>query len=109
MVTLLLVARARIDALNIQSVTPLMLASQSGYAQMVAVLLGHGASVNLKAGGTTYIKGFSALHFAALRGHSQIAEQLLEAGTDAMPRWRAVTPLMIAAREGNVDTMLALM
>ena len=134
MAALLLRAGARIDAANDFGVTPLLLASGNGRPAMIALLLEagadpkvaaasgevplmtaartgnleavdalleRGADVNYNAPG----HGQSALMWAISERHSIVARQLVERGADVHRRSSGgYTPLLFAARVGDVDS-----
>ena len=62
---------------DFDSLTPLMLASQSGYPEVVKALLDFEASVNMRD-----CTGETALHKAAKAGHTNVAEKLLSKRAD---------------------------
>jgi uncharacterized protein len=55
-----------------------MMAAQEGRCETVQAILEAGAAVNLMD-----IAGYTALHFAARKGHEAVVGLLLEAGADA--------------------------
>ncbi len=72
-------------------------AARSGDVDALRSLLAEGADAN-----TTQGDGMTALHWAAERGHSAVAELLLSAGADgeAQTRVGSYTPLHLASRSG---------
>jgi len=56
-------------------VCPIIAASAMGFTDIVKLLIEHNADVN-----TTMKSGHTALHFAAVEGHLDIAVLLLDAG-----------------------------
>ncbi len=77
--------------------TPLILACETGSAEMAGLLVEKGAVVDLRNGG----RG-TALHAAAKWGYPQLVKLLLDAGADPNLQdglWR--TPLMLAARHAH--------
>lgn len=75
----------------------LQLATSHNQKELVEMLLAYGADVN--SGGR---KGFTALHFAALRGNVEIGKMLIEKGADVNMKTKdGVTPLYFAEREKN--------
>lgn len=65
--------------------TPLMMAAKNGRLSVARVLIGVGANVNIKAYGYPYpnaseFQGYTALHWASIRGHGNLAVELLRAG-----------------------------
>src|SRR5688572_16661416 len=85
--------------------TPLMTAARTGKAEAVRLLLARGASVN----GAERWKQQTALMWAAHEGNAEVTRILLEAGANVSARsafgW---TPLLFAARQGQVATIDAL-
>jgi uncharacterized protein len=80
-----------------------------GSTKCVAVLLSHGADVNLAAGSSEgYL--YSSLFAAARKGHVAVCRQLVEAGADL--EFRSVhqfTPLHVAAQLGHCGVAALLM
>ncbi len=119
--------KAGVDAntASAEGETALMTCSRSGSVEAVKILLKHGANVNAKENW----RGQSALMWAAAEGHTDVVKVLLEAGADrharakappmrgggeagAAPRRRNATdftPLLFAVREGQIDTVRALL
>lgn len=108
--------------------TPLMAAARSGNAGAVSLLVRRGADVNARES----VRGQTALMWAADQRHADVARALVEAGADVHARsstWRQLentagntnpsgdfemehggsTPLLFAARQGDVDTARALL
>lgn len=73
--------------------TPLMLAAQYGQSDITAMLLGKGADPNKQT-----VKGWSAIHFAALNGADAVAAQLFEAGAVVLPVSDSATARLATAR-----------
>jgi cytohesin len=88
--------------------TLLIEAAIRGSTKCIAVLLSHGADVNLAA---VYKSGpVSPLHAAAQNGHVAVCRQLLEAGADMGFRGELQsTPLHVAAQTGKVGVVALLM
>jgi hypothetical protein len=83
-------------------------AALSGSTKCIAVLLSHGADVNL----ATVFEGdpVSPLLAAALKGHVAVCRQLVEAGANIEFRGQhQFTPLHFAAQEGKVGVAALLM
>ncbi|MDX1577357.1 MAG: ankyrin repeat domain-containing protein [Gemmatimonadota bacterium] len=85
---------------------PVADAAQEGDLEAVRALLREGADPNAAQG-----DGMTALHWAAMRGHAEMAEALLYAGahTESTTRIGGYTPLHLAARYGRgalVTTLL---
>jgi ankyrin repeat protein len=78
-------------------ITPLIVASQKGYSDVVEQLLGAGANLDL-----ADKDGKTALMFASVYGYSEVVEQLLKAGANPdYARKDGVTALMLASQEGH--------
>jgi len=75
---------------HIQS-TPLHFASHRGFADIVLVLLQHGADANAREG----CSGTTPLHWAAEAGHRNVAAALLDAGAslEAVDDWYQLPPI----------------
>ncbi|KAN0137681.1 Ankyrin repeat-containing domain protein [Lactarius tabidus] len=108
---MLLRLEADVDSLNDKGLTPLQQASQGqrrGHRDVVRLLLGHGAIVNLYD-----IRRNTALHFTASEGHLEVARMLLERGADVNSQNdEGLTPLQRASqvrREGQQDIMRLLL
>lgn len=92
----------RVDAPNRSDETALMLAALRGHLGVVQQLLAHGAAVNRG--------GWSPLHYAATGSDPHIVELLLAKGAQVDARSpNGTTPLMMAARYGNEDSVSLLM
>jgi ankyrin repeat protein len=91
-----------IDARNAQDESPLMLASLRGDLGLVKQLVGRSADVNKP--------GWTALHYAATRGHLAVIRLLLEhhAYIDAESP-NGTTPLMMAAHYGSPEAVKLLL
>ncbi len=85
--------------------TPLMIAARSGSAEMVALLLDHGADIE----GVWTTPGFTPLIGAASTGHVPVIELLLKRGarTDAHTD-QGATALHIAAQSNQPEAIKAL-
>ena len=85
--------------------------------ELVDVLLESGASPGMKTRGGVRVneRGFAAPRCVCRAGDHQIAGKLLAAKADpeqaahAMPRWRGLTPLAIAAAHGQLDVIALLL
>ena len=74
----------------------LLAASLQGHADVVRVVLGHGAQVNARDS-----RGQSPLYLASWKGHRTAAETLLDGGAEVDAREQnGWTPLMIGSAEG---------
>ena len=80
--------------------------AKQGDAEAVRSLLEGGADPNLAQG-----DGFTALHAAAMEGHTGVVEALLEKGAEvgATTRIGAYTPLHLASRGGHGSVVRALL
>lgn len=80
---------------------PLLLAIIQGNAQIVELLIGHGASIKAKDG----VTGTPPLYAAAAHGHLSVLKILIEHGAniDAVRTSDGETPLHAAAQGGNVE------
>ena len=90
-----------------KSKSPLMIASQLGYVDIVRKLLTYGARIN-----ATSKTGWSSLLSACLHGHAEVVEALLEAkdvDVNLCKRDSGYTPLMIASEEGHDDIVRKLL
>lgn len=76
--TLLIQARASINAQDKEGSTALIVASKAGNQQLVQALLQHNANTNVQ-----NQAGFAAIHVAAGQGHTAIVKMLLESKVDA--------------------------
>jgi ankyrin repeat protein len=78
---------------------PLILTCNEGLLGHVELLLERGAPVNQPS------KRGTALHVAANGGFTEVVKRLLAAGAVAEPdvRWHSYTPLLLAARAGNLE------
>jgi len=102
----LLGAGATSDAGNRYGVTPLLQASRTGDASIMAALLKAGASANRAPG-----DGETPLMSAARTGNADAVRLLLEAGADVngSDAYQRQTPLMWAAAEGHLAVTEALL
>lgn len=94
---------ARISVANKDQVTPLHIACSEGYDDVVNHLLlcGHAEKDELVSAKDN--QGNTALHYGVESGVEEIVHVLLLSGADPIAqKWNDVTPLHIAARNGNI-------
>jgi len=91
---------------RLESVTPLYMASESGSAPMVELLLKHGANVNQADG-----LGTTPLMMAAASGNAAVVKALLDHGADVNIKEHAheQTALMFAANLNRADVISVLL
>jgi uncharacterized protein len=99
MVELLLKAGASVNAISGTGETPLMIASRTGNVTVVQTLLAHGAEVDAREPSRKQ----TALMWAVAEGHRDVAQALIEHGANVRARSDNFTPLLFAAREGDVE------
>ncbi len=110
--------------------TPIMTAARTGSAEAVRLLIAHGADVNV----SEESRAQTALMWAVAQGHREVVEALLEHGADVAARSRVrprlmhadntnasqydqgvmwnrggFTPLLFAARHGDIDSATLLL
>ena len=93
--TLLVAGGANVNDEDAWGVSATVLAAHSGFADLVAFLLDHGADPNAARA------GFTALHEAVMRRDGKIAEALLAYGADANARLGTWTPTRRSSRDWN--------
>jgi len=83
---------------------PIIRAAREGTAEVVRLLLDHGASVRAR---SEWLAGGTALHETAARGKTDVAAVLLDAGAEVNgARTRdGLTPLALAAVQGRLETV----
>lgn len=99
-VRLLLREEADVNAKDSEGLTPLHLAALKGQVNVFRLLLNGGADINMKA------KGMKVIHFAAIGGQVpllEVLEPVCELGEKADS---GLTPLHLAAKRGNLETVL---
>ena len=97
----LLAAGSNANAAQSNGVTPVMMASRTGNVNIVKALLAHGAKVKA----LTADSQQSALMWAAAEGHLDVVRALVENGADVHgSSQRGFTPLLHAARNGDIET-----
>ena len=86
--------------------TPLMTAARTGRPEVVRLLIDAGADVDAREGWREQ----TALMWAAAERNAAAAQVLIEAGADVAARSQAgMTPLLFAARSGDIDTVRTLL
>lgn len=87
---------------NISNITPLMLAAQQGPIESIKTLLTNGAKINAQTTGV--VAGNSALMIAIQQNKYNIVKLLIDNDADVNNiSDTGITPLMIAAKIGNID------
>ena len=100
-VTQLLDAGADPNASQMNGLTPLMTAARTGNPDVVKALLSRGANLNAATATTQE----TALMWAIVERHPDIVRELVEHGADVDPMpQQALSPLMAAAGNGDIDT-----
>jgi len=87
MAAILLAHDANLNAMGAKygviQVMPLHLAAEAGFADVIQVLLDHGADINACTGGQNRV---TPLHMAAAKGKSDVVKMLLRSGADVNAR-----------------------
>lgn len=122
----LITAGANANAQDVDDMTPLHLATERGYREIVQALIRAGADVNAQStmhGVVRQIRfraghffnepenilNVRSLHYAAREGHLEIVQMLLAAGADVnVQDGQGWTPLHVAARNGHREMVQAL-
>jgi ankyrin repeat protein len=95
---------AALDALDRNGMTPLMIACNMGDRKGSAIAL-----MLIEAGCNTRVRrddGMSSLEFAVKRCSPEVVRRLIVSGLPVDgPKGRKLTPAMVAARAGNVETL----
>ena len=101
MVARLLAAGANPNAAQANGLTPLMTAARTGSLAVVQALLARGADVDAATASTRE----TALMWAVAGRHREVARALVERGAAVHPQpGQAYSPLVAAARNGDVET-----
>ncbi len=85
--------------------TPLQLAAFFGHAETVALLLDHGAEINLHSRNKTFARGVPILQSAVASGNVDVVKILLARGADVNIKGEEndLTPLHAAAFDGQLE------
>ena len=106
MVERLLAAGANPNAAQVNGLTPLMTAARTGSLEVVEALLARGADVDAATAATHE----TALMWAVAGRHRDVVRALVARGADVHPQPRqAFSPLIAAARNGDVETARVLL
>lgn len=101
-VTALLKAGANVNAKAVEGLTALMVASNSGHAAIVKLLLANGSDVNA----ATTPRGYTPLMFATENGNLEVMRALINAGANVNHQdTDGYTALMDACVHGNVPVI----
>jgi ankyrin repeat protein len=85
--------------------SPLILAAENGYTEVVKVLLAKGAKLE-----RATINGYTSITLASQNGHTDVVILLLEHGADVNETMNnGNTPLIMAAQEGHIDVVKLLL
>ncbi|KAK3529075.1 hypothetical protein QTP70_016513 [Hemibagrus guttatus] len=90
-------AGADLNKMSDDRTSPLCAAVDSGHKEVVELLVSEGAEVN----GTYYISGWSCLHQAAYKGHTEIVKFLVNVCSLEVVDDYGITPLFVAAQYGH--------
>ena len=105
MIARLLAAGANVNASQTSGLTSLMTAARTGNADIVTTLITAGANVNA----TVNTTQSTALMWAVSEPHPEVVRILLNAGADPhVSTSKGFTPLMFAARNGDINTAKSL-
>ena len=84
----------------VRGLTALMMASANGHTEIVKLLLGKGAEVNVK----NTDDGVTALFMASANGHTEIVKLLLDKGADVnVKNIYGITALFMASAHGHTE------
>ncbi len=100
----LLIAGVDADSQDDRNVPALIWAADLGYADIVELLIEHGARIDSRE------SGVSALMVASMEGHNRIVDKLIEAGANVnLQNQDGMTALMSAAFKGHDDIVTTLL
>lgn len=103
---ILLQAGADPNEFTNEETTPLFIAVENKHADIVQLLLKHGANIN----GSHSCSGWNALHQASYEASTEIMKLLLEQGVDKESKDDfGITPLFIAAQYGKLESVKLLL
>ncbi len=101
---LLLRAGSSISERSAAGWTPMMLAAGAGQAEIVNLLIRHGADVDARGFGEENNEGMTALMAAAMHGHAEVVKLLIDRGSNIHLRSRAgYTALLLSSSKGHLD------
>jgi ankyrin repeat protein len=83
-------------------ITPLLVATQNGHAEVVKVLIAHGADPNL----AKTDHGATPLHFASYQGNLEIVQELISHQAElnvTLTNKHGATPLHLASQNGHLE------
>jgi ankyrin repeat protein len=89
----------RVDQEDRAGFTPLHRAASNGHAEVVSLLLDHGASPD----GAEARRSMTPLFCAVSAGHADVLHALLKAGARVNSPLDHFTPLCVAAADGNIE------
>ena len=87
-----------VNARNNFGSTPLMVTCYNGHMNVATYLVEHGAKIHLQDK-----DGNTCLHYAAERGHVEVASKLLCLGAKEKQNYQRLTPLLVARNHCNIE------
>ena len=78
--------------------TPLMKTCYNGHMNIATYLIEHGANIHLQDN-----DGCTCLHYAAEKGHVEIASKLLDLGAKEKQSYKRLTPLLVASNHCKTE------